>query len=165
MSQAPRETATPRAVQRYMRLHRRLASRIARYPFATLLSLVSIPIGLLAVALGQSVSRSFTIVYAQPSLVYVWGAVMCGGGLAVLLGILRGTPSFELAGLLTLGLAFSFYGVSVLLGLGMGGLVAGPISLALGLACALRAWGIWIVARAIRAGDIAHAARMAERRE
>jgi hypothetical protein len=130
-------------VWRSLRQHRRLSQRIVRYPFATILSLTAIPVGALAIIVGPGVSRAFTIVYDQPGLIYVWGGVLGAGGVAVLLGILWSRPSIEMAGLFTLAPAFGFYGVSVIIGLGVGGLVTGPLNLGLALACVMRGINIW----------------------
>jgi hypothetical protein len=109
------------------------------YPFATTLSLVSIPIGFLAMFIGQDVSRAFQIVYHRPEPIYIWGVALLLGGINVAWGIGIVNPGVERAGLCVLAVAYGFYGVSVMLGLGVGGLVAGPTFLALALACLLRA--------------------------
>jgi hypothetical protein len=109
------------------------------YPFATNLSLISIPIGIMAICIGQEVSRGFTIVWHRPEPVYVWGVVLLLGGYNVAAGIVRKRPATERAGLFVLASAYAFYGASVLAGLGYGGLVTGPTFLALALSCLQRA--------------------------
>lgn len=119
------------------------------YPFATNLSLASIPIGLLAVAIGPGISRGLGEVYAgRPEPIYAWGVVLLLGGFNVAIGIGRRLPSRERAGLYVLGMAYAFYGVSVMIGLGRGGLVTGPIFITLALSCIQRAHIILVAARA-----------------
>ena len=119
------------------------------FPFATNLSLVSIPIGLAAMVLGPPVSRAFSILFDQPAVVYVWGVVLFLGGLYVAAGIGRLKPSMERAGLFVLAPAYAFYGTSVVIALGKGGLVAGPVFLALAVSCLQRARIISAAARTV----------------
>jgi hypothetical protein len=119
------------------------------FPFATNLSLVSIPIGLTAMILGPPVSRAFSILFHQPAVVYVWGVVLFLAGVYVAAGIGRLKPSMERAGLFVLAPAYSFYGVSVIIALGKGGLVTGPVFLALAVSCLQRARIISTAARSL----------------
>lgn len=119
------------------------------YPFATNLSLISIPIGLLALIIGPDVSRGFGAVFAdRPEPIYVWGVVLLLGGANVAIGIGR-RPSRERAGLYVLSLAYSFYGICVIIGLGWGGMVTGPVFCVLAISCLQRAGVILIAARAL----------------
>lgn len=137
---------------------RLLLSRSAAYPFATNLSLITVPIGLIAMIIGPEVSRAFTIVFSTPVLIYVWGVWMVLGGLNVAWGILRNTPSIERAGMFVLFAPLSFYGVFVMVGLGRGGLVTGPVFCVLAVSCLQRAR---IIHRAAHAGEILAAAAAA----
>lgn len=120
------------------------------YPFATNLSLISVPIGLLALIIGPEISRGFVAVYGgQPGVIYGWGAVLLLGGINVALGIGHRRPSRERAGLYVLALAYAFYGVSVIAGLGWGGLVTGPVFCILAVSCGQRAHNILESARAL----------------
>jgi hypothetical protein len=56
-------------------------------------------------------------------------------------------PSVERAGLYVLCVPWAFYGVSVIIGLGRGGLVAGPLALVVALSCWQRARYILTEAR------------------
>jgi hypothetical protein len=135
--------------------HRALAAVVAQSratPFAANLSLVSIPIGLVALLLGPSVSSAFTLVYHRPELIYVWGIVLLLGGANVAHGIIARVPSRERGGLYVLAVAWGFYGVSVLIGLRTGGLVAGPLALTLALSALQRA-RIIVVAVALLAAS------------
>lgn len=119
------------------------------FPFATNLSLVSVPIGLTAIVVGPEVSRAFTIIFQRPEPVYVWGVLLVLGGGNVAFGIGRRKPSLERAGLLVLAVAYAVYGVSVLVGLRVGGLVAGPTMIALAISCVQRARIITAAAAAL----------------
>ncbi len=119
------------------------------FPFSTNLSLISIPIGVLAIIIGQDISRGFTVVYNRPEVIYIWGAVLLLGGFNVASGIARRKAALERAGLYVLACAYAFYAVSVLLGLGVGGLVTAPVFLTLAISSVQRAN---LLGRAIREG-------------
>lgn len=121
------------------------------YPFATNLSLVSIPIGLLAVIIGPEISRGFTVVFAdRPEPIYIWGVLLLLGGGNVAVGIGQRLPSRERAGLYVLGVAYAFYGVSVIIGLGWGGMVTGPIFIVLAASCVQRAAVLLAAAKSLQ---------------
>lgn len=110
------------------------------YPFATNLSLISIPIGLLAIVIGPEISRGFSAVFAdRPEPIYMWGVALLLGGGNVAYGIGERRPSRERAGLYVLAVSYLFYGVSVIIGLGFGGLVTGPVFITLSICCYQRA--------------------------
>jgi hypothetical protein len=133
---------------------RRLVRHAAAAPFATLIPLAAVPIGLLSIAIGPEVSRAYSIVFHQPELVYAWGAVLTLGGAYVAAGIMRRTPSYQRGGLYVLAFAFLFYGVSVMIGLGRGGLVTGPMFCTIAAACLLRARLILVKAKdLVQRGD------------
>lgn len=130
----------PFAVIRVLLTAVRVLRRHGRgYPFATNLSLSSIPIGLLAITIGPGISRGFTVVFGHfPGIIYVWGAVLLLGGGNVALGIGQRLPSRERAGLFVLAAAYAFYGVCVVIGLGWGGMVTGPVFISLAVSCIQR---------------------------
>ncbi len=121
---------------------RSIARHQGKYPFAANLSLISIPIGLLAIFVGQNVSRAFSLVFHRPEPIYIWGVVLLLGGCHVAYGVIRSRPSTERAGLFVLAAAYAFYGVSVIVGLEVAGLVAGPTFVVLALSCVQRARAI-----------------------
>lgn len=121
------------------------------YPFATNLSLASIPIGLLAIVIGPGISRGFTVVFAnRPEPIYIWGVLLLLGGTNVAVGIGQRLPSRERAGLYVLAVAYAFYGISVIVGLGWGGMVTGPTFVVLAVSCAMRARVILTAAKALQ---------------
>lgn len=128
-----RWTHTPVAVART------LFERSSTYPFATNLSLITIPVGVIAVIIGPDISRGLGNVFHRPELIYIWGAWMVVGGGNVALGILREHPAVERAGLYVLVVPLLFYGVFVIVGLGRGGLVTGPVFCGLAISCFQRA--------------------------
>lgn len=127
---------------------RALAQHGRGYPFATNLSLISVPIGLLALLIGPEISRAFTVLFHNPVWVYGWGVVLLLGGANVAYGINKRIPSIERGGLLVLAAAYAFYGISVIVALRAGGLVTGPTFLALTVSCLQRAHLIMEAARA-----------------
>lgn len=132
-------------------LLRALSNHGRGYPFATNLSLVSIPIGLLAVIIGPEISRGFTAVFGnRPEPIYVWGVLLLLGGGNVAVGIGQRLPSRERAGLYVLAVAYAFYGISVIVGLGWGGMVTGPVFVVLALSCVMRARVILAAAKALQ---------------
>lgn len=130
---------------------RRFGARARSAPFATNLPLLSVPVGALAVLVGPPVSTAFDRVYHRPELIYVWGAVLLVGGANVAVGIHQRLPSIERAGLYVLACPWAFYGASVIVALRLGGLVAGPLALTVGLSCWLRARYILTEARSLAA--------------
>lgn len=118
---------------------RTLIGRSSAYPFATNLSLITIPIGVLAVCIGTEISRGLGAVFHRPEVIYIWGIWMFLGGLNVAVGILRQRPTVERAGLYVLTVPLLFYGVFVVVGLGRGGLVTGPVFCGLAVSCLQRA--------------------------
>jgi hypothetical protein len=116
-----------------------IRGRMVESPFQVAVSAMAIPIGIAGIILGASVSEAMTRVLGNvPEVVRLWGAFTVAGGAAAVYGRYGGRPWLERAGLRTLGPAYALYGVSVLLGLGHGGLVTGPMFLALAVACLVR---------------------------
>jgi hypothetical protein len=116
--------------------------RVQQHPFQLLATAVSVPIGLAATLLGTSVSTAMSRVLATSfDVVRLWGVFMIVGGACATWGWLVGRLQLERAGLRMLGPAYALYAVAVLLGLGVGGLVTGPMWLALAGACLVRLHG------------------------
>lgn len=127
-------------MKRVTRGYQTLIQRSSSRPFATNLSLVSIPIGILAIVIGSAISSGFTHVWGDHAVsIYVWGVTLLLGGYNVAAGLLGGKPARERAGLFVLATAYAFYGVCVIIGLGWGGMVTGPTFVALAISCLQRA--------------------------
>lgn len=117
-----------------------LVKRSNGRPFATNLSLISVPIGLLAMFIGTAISAGFTHVWGNVAWpIYTWGVVLLLGGYNVATGLLSGRPARERAGLFVLSVAYAFYGVCVMVGLGSRGMVTGPVFCVLAVSCLQRA--------------------------
>jgi len=111
----------------------------AHVPFQTLTTMASIPTGVCAIVYGSRVSAAMSRVLAtQFDVVRLWGGFMLAGGICATYGWLSHRLGLERVGLRLLGPAYLLYAVAVLLGLGLGGLVAGPMFAALALACWVR---------------------------
>ena len=135
----------------------RLVKRSMASPFAVNLPLVMIPIGAMGVIIGPEVSRAFSLVYHRPELIYIWGTWLMLAGLNVAWGLIRRTPSIERGGLYALIVPLAFYGISVIVGLGVGGLVTGPVFCVLALSCFQRARFILTEAKAVALVNQTHA--------
>ena len=100
----------------------------------------------LAIVCGTHVSSAFTLLGAG-YLANTMGAVMFLGGLCALVGVLRRDHMVEAIGLVGMAMGCILYSLGVMLGLGVGGQVAGPIALAAAVAMMLAAVGIVTDAR------------------
>lgn len=119
---------------------RALLDRSMGRPFATNLSLLALPVGLLAILIGPAISSGFTHVWHDRAMpIYVWGVALLLGGFNVAAGLAQGKPARERAGLFVLAAAYAFYGVCVMIGLDWGGMVTGPSFCVLAVSCLQRA--------------------------
>lgn len=99
---------------------------------AVTLPLGMILIGLVTVVLGESVSRAF-VELGGSAMIRVMGAAMLTGGLLVAASIIRNDFLLEVIGLALAAFGCTVYGIGVLFGLGLNGLVTGPENLLLAL--------------------------------
>ena len=102
-------------------------------PMAITLPLGMIPIGIAAIILGDNASRAFTEL-GGAAMIRVMGVAMLTGGLLVAAGIVRNDALLEVVGLALAAFGATVYGIGVLLGLGLNGLVTGPENLIIALA-------------------------------
>lgn len=102
-------------------------------PTAVTLPLGMILIGLLAVILGENASRAFTELGGS-SMIRVMGLAMFTGGLLVTVSIIRNDYLLEVIGLALAAFGAAIYGIGVILGLGLNGLVTGPENILIALA-------------------------------
>jgi hypothetical protein len=117
----------------YRRLH---LARLHR-PY-TLVFGTALPIpGTLAIIYGDEVSRALENI-STGLLSRALGVALLVGGILTLAGIARGRTLLEAAGLVTLAAGCVVYGLGVILGLGLSGVVAGTGFLAIGVGTLLR---------------------------
>jgi hypothetical protein len=114
-------------------LLRLLRQAWATKPTAVTLPLGMIPIGLLAVVLGENASRAFTELGGS-TMIRVMGLAMLTGGLLVAVSIIRSDYLLEVMGLALAAFGALIYGSGVVLGLGTQGLVTGPENILIAVA-------------------------------
>ena len=97
-------------------------------PFVTAYSVGLIPVGVLAIIFGDKVSRALGELAAN-SISRGMGFALFTGGVITLLGILSRRALSVTLGMGFMAVGLSIYGVGVILGLGLGGMVAAPVAL------------------------------------
>lgn len=102
-------------------------------PTAVTLPLGMTVIGLAAIILGDDASRAFTEL-GGGAMIRVMGAAMLAGGLLVAVSIVRNDVLLEVIGLALAAFGATVYGIGVMLGLGLNGLVTGPENVLIALA-------------------------------
>jgi len=102
-------------------------------PTAVTLPLGMILIGAAAIILGENASRAFTELGGS-AMIRVMGLAMLAGGLLVAVSIVRSDYLLEVMGLALAAFGATVYGIGVILGLGLNGLVTGPENLLIALA-------------------------------
>lgn len=114
--------------------------KIADNPFGTMAAAAGIILGGLGVIVGDDVSQGMTNTLRATATVvaHLWGVELATGGILKLLGMFRGRPDIETLGLWLLCGGFAFYCLTVVAGLGHGGLAAGTVSAALAIGCVLK---------------------------
>lgn len=125
---------------------RRLRAAWMTKPTAVTLPVVMIFTGLTALILGEASSKAFTNL-GGATLIRVMGAAMLLGGSLIVAGIVRADPALEPMGLTLAALGASIYGAGVIIGLGVGGLIAGQLALGIAVGFLGR---IWLLLRAGR---------------
>ena len=106
----------------------RLVESWKHRPYVTGFAVGLIPVGVLAILLADKVSRALGDL-AAGSISRGMGFAMFTGGLITLLGILSHRALSVALGMGFMAFGLGIYGVGVILGLGLGGMVAGPIAL------------------------------------
>ena len=111
------------------------STRFSGAPLEVFSSAAAVVAGIGAIVLGSKVSTAMSrVLDGNVDVVRMWGVLMVVGGSLILVGRFWFRPGIERAGLAVLGPTYFLYAISVLLGLGVGGLVTGPMFFALGLA-------------------------------
>lgn len=124
----------------------RLVATRQAHPYTLGLGLVLPISGSLAVVLGDDVSRALSIIAAD-DISRGMGAALLIGSVLVLFGTLRREPIVEVSGLVFLAMGCSIYGLGVILGLGLAGMVAGPGFLGIALGAVFRVMNFTAAAR------------------
>jgi hypothetical protein len=113
--------------------------RFAARPHQTMLGIATAYAGIVAVIIGPAVSFSVTkVLGVAPDVVRAWGATLGLGGALMSVGILAKHSLVERIGLGLLGPALVLYGLTVLVALGRGGQVTGPLCVGLGVGSMVR---------------------------
>lgn len=86
--------------------------------------------GAMAVVFGDRVSAALSNL-AVDVVSRGMGAAMLAGGLATLAGVLTGRTLWEMLGMALMATGAAVYGLGVVLGLGLAGMVAGPLGVAI----------------------------------
>lgn len=115
----------------------RLAAGRRNHPFTLAFGLILPLPGVLAIIYGDGVSRALSNLVAD-DLSRGMGAALLTGAVLVLFGVLRREPLVEVSGLIFLSMGCAIYGLGVMLGLGLAGMVAGPGFLAIALGTVFR---------------------------
>ncbi|MGH8906096.1 MAG: hypothetical protein ACRD0K_06200 [Egibacteraceae bacterium] len=122
---------------------RQAANRIVARPHQAMVAFACIPIGIAATVLGPRVSLSVTRAFGTfAPVINVWGVLLAAGGLCMAAGIVTHRSAVERAGCGMLGPAMLLYSLAVYAALGIGGTVAGTLTLALGLASSLKSYDL-----------------------
>jgi len=106
----------------------RLAESWKHRPYITAFPIGLIPVGVLAIIFGDKVSKALGNLAAN-SISRGMGFALFTGGLIALLGITSHRALTLTLGMGIMALGLGIYGVGVILGLGLAGMVAGPIAL------------------------------------
>jgi len=97
-------------------------------PYVTAFPIGLIPVGVLAILFGDKVSAALGNLAAN-NISRGMGFALFTGGLITLLGILSHRALSVTLGMGIMAFGLALYGVGVILGLGLAGMVAGPIAL------------------------------------
>lgn len=112
----------------YARVHR---------PYTIVFGVVLLVPGTLAVIYGDQVSRALETISTGP-LSRLMGVALLAGSVITLVGIALGRSLWEALGLTLMAAGCAIYGIGVIMGLGLAGMVAGPGFLAIALGSTLR---------------------------
>lgn len=102
----------------------RLALTWAAQPFTLLFAFAMVPVGLTALIYGDSVSRALSNI-AVNVVARFMGGLFAVGGLLTLFGIIRANAVVQVVGMALLAAGSALYGIGVVTGLGLAGIVAG----------------------------------------
>lgn len=137
---------------RVKEVRRRLYFARVHRPFTLAIAYVFPVPGVLAIIYGDAASRALETI-AAGILSRIIGAALLGSSVFLLLGIAKGKSLWEAIGLGLAATGCALYGLGVLLGLALGGAIAGPISLAVALGSVWRMVSLTVAARMVNDTD------------
>lgn len=114
-----------------------LANAWEARPYSIAIAVVLIPVGATAIIVGAEVSQALSNITA-PYVTRVMGVCFLTGSIMTLVGFARRGATIEALGLAVTALGTGIYGIGVLLGLGLQGIVAGGGYLAITVAALRR---------------------------
>jgi hypothetical protein len=126
------------------------SARINRPYTLALATLLPVP-GVLAIVYGDAVSAALSNI-AAGAISRVMGVALLVGASLTLVGLCRSRHLIEAAGLTVMAGGCAIYGLGVLLGLGLGGAVAGTVSIAVAAGTVLRVVSLLSAAHSIGNG-------------
>jgi hypothetical protein len=102
-------------------------------PFGTMAALAAIVLGVLGTVIGDGVSQGMSNSLRDSATLvgHLWGMMFATGGLLHLIGLGQGRSTMEIPGLWLMSGGYAFYAITVVAGLGHGGIAAGTISTAM----------------------------------
>ncbi|GAA3039720.1 hypothetical protein GCM10017559_80080 [Streptosporangium longisporum] len=108
-------------------------------------------LGSLGAILGDDVSEGMTLsLHATGTVMaHLWGATFAVGGVLKLYGLYWGRSTMEIPGLWLMSAGYAFYGITVVTGLGIGGLAAGILATVLAVGCLFKVRSIMRRARIV----------------
>lgn len=142
-----------------MKLSRRDYLRLN--PFGTVAASAAVILGTLGAVLGDDVSQGMTNSLASTAevMAHLWGAMFATGGVLKLYGLYSHRATVEIPGLWLMIGGYAFYAITVVTGLGMGGLAAGILSTGFAIGCLFK---VHIIMRRAAAAVRVHEAEREE---
>lgn len=127
--------------------------RVIYNPFGTMAALGAIVLGCLGTVIGDGVSQGMTNSLRDSATLvgHLWGIMFATGGILKLIGMAQGRSTLEMPGLWLMCGGYAFYSITVLVGLGQGGIAAGTISATLATGCLIKTRLIMRQAREVAA--------------
>ncbi|MDH2429307.1 hypothetical protein [Sphaerisporangium sp. TRM90804] len=114
--------------------------RLRLNPFGTVAASAAVVLGGIAAVLGDDISQGMTnsLRASAEIMAHLWGASLAAGGLLKLYGLYAGRSTMEIPGLWMMAGGYGFYAITVVGGLGLGGLAAGILSTALAVGSVIK---------------------------
>ena len=117
----------------------RLWRQVCQHPLEACVAAMAAPAGVTALIVGSRVSEAMSrVMPGQGNAVRLWGIALAAGGALTAWGLGTRRTWWERQGLRLLAAACALYAVTVVLGLHLGGVIAGSISGGCALGCLIR---------------------------